>query len=103
MCIRDRVRLCDPSLTRAIPERFRDESLLYFKLGPKVGLCFICKCVLYSKCYKLITLCLRCAVKQLRGQSVLLQPQLTLSTTHNDDDQDDDVDDEHDETLAGKC
>jgi len=42
-------------------------------------------------------------VKQLRGQSVLLQPQLTLSTTHNDDDQDDDVDDEHDETLAGKC
>lgn len=40
-------------------------------------------------------------VKQLRGQSVLLQPQLTLSATHNDEDQDDDVDDgEHDETLT---
>jgi len=52
----------------------------------------------------MITLCLLCAVKQLRGQSVLLQPQLTLSATHNDEDQDDDVDDgEHDETLTGKC
>jgi len=39
-------------------------------------------------------------VKQLRGKSVLLQPQLTSSTADTDDDVE--ADNEYDETLTGK-
>ena len=49
--------------------------------------------------------CLYAVVKQLRGQSVMHQPQLTLSTDNSDDvaaAADDDVDDELDENVIGK-